>query len=46
MTIGPIHTGLTLWRDMFSPRQLLCHGTSVEVYRELLDDRSCNWRSD
>ena len=22
---------------MFSPRQLLCHGTSVEVFRELLD---------
>ena len=26
------------WRDMFSPRQLLCHGTSVEVFRELLDE--------
>ena len=29
--------GMTHWRDMFSPRQLLCHGTSVEVYREMLD---------
>ena len=25
------------WRDLFSPRQLLCHGTSVEVFREMLD---------
>ena len=28
---------MPLWRDMFSLRQLLCHGLSVEVYRELLD---------
>ena len=33
--------GVDFWRDLFSPRQFLCHGTSVEVYRELLDeDRS------
>ena len=25
------------WRDLFSPRQLLCHGTSVELFREMLD---------
>lgn len=25
------------WRDFFSPRQLLCHGISVEVFRELLE---------
>ena len=24
------------WRDLFSPRQLLSHGTSVEIYREML----------
>ena len=29
--------GVRLWRDLFSARQLLCHGTSVEVYREMLD---------
>ena len=29
--------GVRLWRDLFSPRQLLCHGTSVEVFREMLD---------
>ena len=29
--------GVNKWRDLFSPRQLLCHGTSVEVFRELLD---------
>jgi len=33
----PIQYGMPLWRDMFSPRQLLCHGTSIEVYRELLE---------
>ena len=29
--------GVRKWLDLFSPRQLLCHGTSVEVYREMLD---------
>ena len=29
--------GVRYWRDLFSPRQLLCHGTMVEVFRELLD---------
>ena len=33
----PIQYGMPLWRDLFSPRQLLCHGTSVEVFRALLD---------
>ncbi len=33
----PIQYGMPRWRDLFSPRQLLCHGTSVEVFRELLD---------
>ncbi len=32
----PIQYGMPYWRDLFSPRQLLCHGTSVEVFRELL----------
>lgn len=30
--------GMRLWRDLFSPRQLLCHGTSVEVFVELLEE--------
>ena len=35
------------WRDLFSPRQLLCHGTSVEIYRELLkEDRALGQLSD
>ncbi len=34
--LRPITYGMPLWRDLFSPRQLLCHGTSVEVYREML----------
>lgn len=33
----PIQYGMPLWRDFFNPRQLLCHGTSVEVFRELLE---------
>jgi len=37
-TNEPIRYGIRKWRDMFSPRQLLCHGTSVEVFRELLED--------
>jgi adenine-specific DNA methylase len=30
--------GMYRWTDMFSPRQLIGHGTSVEVYRELLEE--------
>ena len=33
----PIQYGMPLWRDLFSPRQLLCHGISVEVFREMLE---------
>jgi adenine-specific DNA methylase len=32
----PIQYGMPFWRDLFSRRQLLCHGTSVEVFRNLL----------
>ncbi|MCH8310300.1 MAG: DUF1156 domain-containing protein, partial [Chloroflexi bacterium] len=32
----PIQYGMPLWRNLFSPRQLLCHGTSVEIFRTLL----------
>ena len=40
-TSEPQRYGMLFWRDLFSPRQLLCHGTSVEVFREMLDaDRS------
>ncbi len=35
-TTEPLRYGMPYWRDLFSPRQLLCHGTSVEVFRELL----------
>ena len=38
----PIEYGMPLWRDLFSPRQLLCHGTSVEVFRELLEEDKKN----
>ena len=36
-TTEPQRYGMSLWRDLFSPRQLLCHGTSAEVFREMLD---------
>ena len=32
----PIQYGMPLWRDLFSPRQLLCHGMSVQIFHELL----------
>ena len=36
-TSEPQRYGMRHWRDLFSPRQLLCHGTSVEVFREMLE---------
>ena len=36
-TSQPHHYGMQTWCDMFSPRQLLCHGTSVEVFREMFE---------
>ena len=30
--------GMLLWRNLFSARQLLTHGTGVEIFRELLDE--------
>jgi putative DNA methylase len=34
----PLQYGMPFWRDMFSPRQLLCHGISVEIYRAMLEE--------
>ena len=34
----PIQYGMTRWRDLFTPRQLLCHCTSVEIFRELFSE--------
>ncbi len=42
----PIQYGMPYWRDLFSPRQLLGHGTGVEVYRELLKAEECRTLSD
>ena len=36
-TTEPQRYGMYMWQDLFSPRQLLCHGTSVEAFREMLD---------
>ena len=41
-TTEPQRYGMPLWRDLFSPRQLLCHGTSVEVFREMLEADRAN----
>lgn len=38
----PIQYGMPLWRDMFSPRQLLGHGMAVEVFRELIDEEKAS----
>ena len=46
-TTEPQRYGMPLWRDLFSPRQLLCHGASVEVFREMLEaDRKAGALSD
>ncbi|MBD5553417.1 MAG: DUF1156 domain-containing protein [Desulfovibrio sp.] len=37
-TREPHNYGVNFWRDMFSPRQLYCHVTSVEVFTELLNE--------
>ena len=29
--------GVRNWLDLFSPRQILCHGTGIEVFREMLE---------
>lgn len=41
-TDEPLRYGFRKWRDLFSPRQLLCHGTSVEIFRELLTEAQQN----
>ncbi len=41
-TMEPIRYGMTRWRDLFSPRQLLGHGMGVEVFRELLAEREAS----
>jgi putative DNA methylase len=35
----PRRYGVFRWRDFFSPRQTLVHGSSVEVFREMLAER-------
>jgi putative DNA methylase len=37
-TAEPINHGMTYWRDMFSPRQLLVHGTFVDEFRKLVPE--------
>ncbi|MHB8289263.1 MAG: DUF1156 domain-containing protein [Acidimicrobiales bacterium] len=37
-TSEPLRYGMTHWHDMFSPRQLLVHGTFVEEFRRLIPE--------
>jgi len=37
-TDKPLKVGMRKWRDMFSPRQLFGHCTSVEVFHDLVDE--------
>lgn len=37
-TTEPIRYGMTKWKDLFSPRQLYSHGTSVAIYRKMLEE--------
>jgi adenine-specific DNA methylase len=39
-TDEPIRYGINAWRDLFSPRQLLCHGFGVELFRELVREET------
>ena len=34
--------GMVRWVDLFSRRQLLCHGLAVEVFRELLEEEAAD----
>ncbi|CAM2191260.1 putative DNA methylase [Paraburkholderia kururiensis] len=43
-TEEPLRYGMKRWQDMFSPRQLLGHGTAVEVFRELIDEEKAAGR--
>ncbi|MBL8375473.1 DUF1156 domain-containing protein, partial [Accumulibacter sp.] len=43
-TEEPIRYGMNHWRDLFSPRQLLGHGTAVEVLRALIDEEKASGR--
>ncbi len=37
-----VQFSMNYWRDLFSPRQLLCHGTNVEVFKKLLEEDEKN----
>jgi adenine-specific DNA methylase len=37
-TREPLYYGMSHWRDMFSPRQLLVHGTFVEEFQKLMPE--------
>ncbi len=37
-TAEPLRYGMSKWRDLFSPRQLLCHGLGAEIFRGLYEE--------
>ncbi|MEQ1897463.1 MAG: DUF1156 domain-containing protein [Vicinamibacterales bacterium] len=40
--LRPIIYGMPLWRDLFSPRQLLCHGVAVELFQQLAGSQTAS----
>ena len=36
----PIQYGMPLWRDQFSPRQLYAHCMAIQVFQEMVEERS------
>ena len=38
----PIQYGMPFWRDLFSPRQLLCHGFALALFREIAQEELRN----
>ncbi|MBX5249963.1 DUF1156 domain-containing protein [Rhizobium sp. NLR4b] len=40
----PRQYGMHLWRDMYSPRQLMGHGLAAEVFREMVEDDRAHGR--
>ena len=46
-TDEPLRYGMRAWRDVFSPRQLLGHGTTVEIFHDMAEeDRIANRLTD
>ncbi|MGH1591131.1 hypothetical protein ACRBEV_25605 [Methylobacterium phyllosphaerae] len=45
-TAEPIRYGHSRWRDLFGPRQIIGHATSVEIYQTMLAESEANGLSE